>query len=251
MEHFRAIWISDIHLGTKGCQAKKLLDFLKTHSADTLYLVGDIVDMWALSRKIYFPKSHVNVMKKILTLSKNTTIYYVRGNHDEALDHFVPFDIGNIKVVKDVVHTTATGHRLLVCHGDKYDQVIQYAKWVAILGDIGYTILLKSNAWVNWIRRRFGFGYWSLSAYAKKTVKGVVSFIGDFEQAVIKDVKAQGFDGVVCGHIHQAEIKILDGVWYINDGDWVESCTAAVEHMNGDLEIISFAGVDNENTNNN
>ena len=172
---YRTIWVSDIHLGTKGCQAEKLLDFLKTHSADTLYLVGDIIDMWAISRKIYFPPSHVRVLKEILSISKKRKVIYVRGNHDEVLDQFVPFNIGNIEVVYDALHTTVDGKRLLVCHGDRYDQVMKYARWLAILGDIGYTLLLKSNGIVNWIRRRFGFGYWSLSAYLKKISKDLTN----------------------------------------------------------------------------
>lgn len=238
--HHRTIWISDIHLGTKGCQAEKLLDFLKTHSADTLYLVGDIIDMWALSRKIYFPESHVRVMKELLSISKKRKVVYIRGNHDETLDQFVPFNIGNIEVVYDTMHTTADGKRLLVCHGDRYDQIMKYARWLAILGDLGYTLLLRSNGVVNWFRKQFGFGYWSLSAYAKKTVKGVVNFIGDFEEAVARDVASLGYDGVVCGHIHHAEMKMIGDVLYLNDGDWVESCTALIEDKNGAISIYTY-----------
>ncbi len=239
-QHHRSIWISDLHLGSKGCQAEKLLEFLKTHTADNLYLVGDIIDLWALSRKIYFPQSHLKVLKKVLALSKSTRIIYVRGNHDETLDEFVPFNIGNIEVVMEAEHITADGRKLLICHGDKYDQVMQYARWLAVLGDIGYTILLKSNAYVNWFRRKFGRGYWSLSAYAKRKVKKVVGFIGDFENAVAKDVAAQGYDGVVCGHIHHAEIKEINGITYYNDGDWVESCTALVEDEHGNMSLLDF-----------
>lgn len=238
--HYRTIWISDIHLGTKNCQAEKLLTFLKTNTADTIYLVGDIIDMWALSRNIYFPQSHVNVMKKILSLSKHCKVYYIRGNHDETLDHFVPFDVGNISIVSQHVHWTADNKQFLVCHGDKYDQVTKYARWLAVMGDIGYTALLNSNSVVNWFRRKLGLGYWSLSAYAKRKVKSVVSFISDFESAVVRDVANHGYDGVICGHIHHAEIKEIDGILYCNDGDWVESCTALVEDKNGALSILEF-----------
>ncbi len=239
--HHRSIWISDIHLGTRGCQAEELLDFLNKHTADTIYLVGDIIDMWALSRKIYFPQSHLNVMKKVLTLSRETKIIYVRGNHDETLDQFVPFDIGNIEVVHEATHIMGDGKRFLVCHGDKYDQVMKYARWLAVLGDIGYVMLLKSNRLVNWFRRKAGFGYWSLSAYTKRKVKGVVGFIGSFENAVVRDAAEQGYEGVICGHIHHAEIKDIGGVIYANDGDWVESCTALVEDSEGQLSIIEFS----------
>ncbi len=239
-QHYRSILISDLHLGSKGCQAEKLLAFLKTHTADNLYLVGDIIDLWALSRKIYFPQSHLKVLKKVLALSKNTRIVYVRGNHDETLDEFVPFNIGNIEVVMEAEHVTADGRKLLICHGDKYDQVMQYARWLAVLGDIGYTLLLKSNAYVNWFRRKFGRGYWSLYAYAKRRVKKLVGFIGDFENAVAKDAAANGYDGVVCGHIHHCEMKKIQGIDYYNDGDWVESCTALIEDELGNIRIIDF-----------
>jgi UDP-2,3-diacylglucosamine pyrophosphatase LpxH len=246
--HHKTIWVSDIHLGTRGCQAEVLLDFLKHNTADTLYLVGDIIDMWALSRRIYFPKSHIAVMKKILKLAKPTRVIYIRGNHDETLDHFVPFEVGNIQVMEECVHTLQDGRQFLVCHGDRYDQVTRYARWLAILGDIGYTMLLRSNGWINWFRKKFGYGHWSLSRYAKNKVKSIVSFIGDFEHAVARDVKSRGYDGVVCGHIHHAEIKNIDGIVYANDGDWVESCSALVEDIDGNLKIVYWYIDENTNS---
>jgi UDP-2,3-diacylglucosamine pyrophosphatase LpxH len=239
-QHHRAMWISDLHLFSRLGDADKVLAFLKANTADTIYLVGDIVDMWALSRKLYFPTSHVAVVKKLIALSKKHRIIYVPGNHDEPMRDFLPLNFGDIEVVEEAVHVTADGRRLLVCHGDKYDQVMQYARWLAVLGDLGYTFLLKSNTYVNWFRRRFGRGYWSLSAYAKRKVKGVVGFIGDFENAVAKDVAAQGYDGVICGHIHHAQIKHIGRIEYINTGDWCESFTAAVEDQDGAIKIVYF-----------
>lgn len=247
MKHYKTIWISDTHLGSRGCQAEQLLDFLKNNSADTIYLVGDIIDMWALSRKLYFPNSHVEVLKRLLTIAKKHKVIYIRGNHDETLDHFIPFNIANIQVVEEYLHDMLDGRKLLVLHGDKYDQVTRYARWIAVLGDIGYSWLLRSNVWVNWFRKKFGYGYWSLARYAKKRVKSIVSFIGDFENAVVRDVMSHGYDGVVCGHIHHAEIKTIEGILYANSGDWTDSCSALVENMDGTLEIVYW--VKNENTN--
>lgn len=236
--HYRTIWISDLHIGTRGFQAERLLDFLRNNSSDTLYLVGDIIDMWALSRKIYFPKSHIKVMKKILAISKKSKVYYIRGNHDEHLDHFVPFLVGDIQVLEEHIHIMQDGREFLVCHGDRYDQVTKYARWIAVLGDIGYTLLLRSNRWINFFRKRLGYGHWSISQYAKQKVKSIVSFIGDFEHAVARDVKQRGHAGVVCGHIHHPEIREMEGILYCNDGDFCESCSALVEHHDGRLEII-------------
>ncbi len=217
------------------------MQFFHEHSCDTLYLVGDIIDMWALSRKVYFPQSHVKVLRTILDIAKKSRVVYIRGNHDEKLDDLVPFNFGDVEVMMEAEHITADDRVLLVCHGDKYDQVLRYARWLAVLGDIGYATLLKSNVVVNRVRRRFGLGFWSLSAYAKRRVKKVVGFIGDFENAVARDAKTRGYDGVVCGHIHCAEIKTIDGIQYINDGDFVESCTAAVEDHTGQISILDFS----------
>lgn len=239
--HYRSIFISDTHLGTPGSKADDLLDFLRAHSSEKLYLVGDIVDFWALSRKSYFPQSHINVIRKFLSRSsQGTEVIYLPGNHDEKIRDIIPIDMGNIKVVDSCVHETIDGKKFLVIHGDVYDQIVRYAKWVAWLGDIGYGLLLKSNRIVNFFRRKFGMGYWSLSAHVKKKVKAAVNFIGNYELAVSQDVKDREVDGVICGHIHQAEIKTINGILYCNTGDWVESCTALVEHFDGRLELLSW-----------
>ena len=238
---YRTIWISDTHIGSFGCQAETLDRFLKENTADTLYLVGDIIDLWALKRKIYFPKSHLNLLKRVIAISKKTRVIYVVGNHDETIRHFIPFTVGDIEVVRDAVHSGVNGKTYFVTHGDEFDQVMKYARWLAWLGDIGYNALLKSNAYVNWVRRKFGLGYWSLSAFAKKKVKGAVNFIGDYETAVAKSVAERGYDGVVCGHIHSADDKFISNVRYLNCGDFVESCTALVEEHDGRIYVRNVA----------
>ena len=241
-KHYRAVFISDIHLGTKACNADALLNFLRETSSDYLYLVGDIVDGWAMKRGIYFPQSHVNVLRKFLSRSnQGCKVVYISGNHDEAIRSFLPLTLGNIELLDETCHTTADGKKFLVIHGDQYDQVMQYARWVAWLGDLGYTFLISTNRYINWFRKKFGLGYWSLSAYAKRKVKTAASFIGDFETAVCHGVKQRGFDGVICGHIHHPEIKIINEVTYANDGDCCETCSALVEHDDGRIEIIYFA----------
>lgn len=240
---YRAIFISDIHLGSRGCQAEYLVDFLKNNDCDQLYLVGDIVDIWALKRKIYWPQSHTNVIRRILTKSKRgTDVTWIVGNHDEFLRDFLEWDLrfGNIEILDSCEHVTADGKNLWIVHGDYFDIVTRYAKWLAFLGDIAYNWLIRLNTWWNKIRQTFGFGYWSLSAYLKNKTKQAVNFIGEFENALAHECKKRGNDGVVCGHIHKAEIKLIDDVIYCNDSDWVESCCALVEHYNGDLEIIQW-----------
>ena len=240
--HYRTVFISDIHLGTSGCQADALLRFLRSCTTDTLYLVGDIFDLWAISRKPYFPQSHVNVVRKFLSRSdQGVRVVYVPGNHDEAVRELLPFNAGNIVVADEYIHETADGRKLLIIHGDQFDQVVKYAKWLAWIGDIGYGLLLRTNNIVNLVRRKFGLGYWSLSAAVKRHVKLAVNFIGRYEDAVIKAVRARGVDGVVCGHIHHAELKQLQGVLYCNTGDWVESLTAVVEHNDGRIELLRFS----------
>jgi UDP-2,3-diacylglucosamine pyrophosphatase LpxH len=240
-KHFRAIFISDIHLGTPGCQAEALLEFLRTHSSDTLYLVGDIIDGWQLRRRWYWPQAHNDVIQKLLRRArKGCRVVFVPGNHDEFARGFIGHSFGGIEVVKETVHTTATGQKLWVIHGDHFDGVIQLAKWLAYTGDYLYELTLKLNRHLNHLRAKLGLGYWSLSAYLKLKVKKAVNFISDFEVAVATQAAKHGFQGVVCGHIHHAEIRDINGVLYCNDGDWVESLTAMVEHMDGRLEILSF-----------
>jgi UDP-2,3-diacylglucosamine pyrophosphatase LpxH len=239
---YRTIWISDIHLGTRGCKAELLLSFLKNTESDTLYLVGDIVDGWRLKRSWYWAQSHNDVIQKVLRKArKGTRVVYVPGNHDEALRDFTGHHFGGVEVVDEAIHVTADGRRLLILHGDAFDGVVRYAKWLALLGDWAYAVLLSTNHWVNLARRRLGYPYWSLSAFLKHKVKNAVEYISNFEQAVAAEARRRMVDGVVCGHIHNAEIRDMGGIVYCNDGDWVESCTALVEHVDGRLEIIRWA----------
>ena len=238
---YRTIWISDIHLGTRGCKAGFLLDFLRATESETLYLVGDIVDGWRLKRSWYWPQLHNDVVQKLLRKArKGTRVVYVPGNHDELLRRFLEINIGRVEVVGEAIHTTADGRRLLVMHGDEFDAVVRYARWLAFLGDWAYHLALAANQWINALRRRLGLPYWSLSAYLKHRVKNAVEYISRFEEAVAEAAARRGVDGVVCGHIHHAEIRTIAGVTYCNDGDWVESCTALVEHGDGRLEILRW-----------
>lgn len=238
----RTVWISDLHLGTPGCQAAALLDFLREVECETLYLVGDIIDGWQLRRSWYWPQSHNDVVQKLLRKArKGTRVVFVPGNHDEFARRYVELNFGGVDVVEDCMHVTADGRRLWVTHGDLFDGVVQCARWLAMAGDLAYEFTLKVNRWFNRARARLGLPYWSLSKYLKAKVKRAVSYIGDFETAVAKEARRRGADGVVCGHIHHAEMRDIDGVLYCNDGDWVESLTALVEHADGRLEIIDRA----------
>jgi UDP-2,3-diacylglucosamine pyrophosphatase LpxH len=235
----RTVWISDVHLGTPGCQAQALLEFLRTTECRTLYLVGDIIDGWQLRRSWYWPQSHNDVVQKILRKArKGTRVVFVPGNHDEFARHFVTHSFGGVEVWDDCIHTTADGRRLWVTHGDLFDGVIQCAKWLAYVGDVAYEWTLKANRWFNRARARLGLPYWSLSKYLKLRVKRAVSYVSEFEGAVAREARRRGVHGVICGHIHHAEIRDIDGVLYCNDGDWVESLTALVEHHDGRLEIV-------------
>ena len=239
--HFRTIFISDLHLGTPGCQAEALLEFLKIYTSDNLYLVGDIVDGWQLKRKWYWPQSHNDVIQKLLRKArKGCRVIYVPGNHDEFGRHFLDHSFGGIEIREEAVHITADGKKLWVIHGDYFDGVIQCAKWLAYVGDSLYEFTLKLNRYLNQLRARLGMPYWSLSAYLKLKVKKAVNFISDFEVAVANEARKLGYQGVVCGHIHHAEIRNIEGMLYCNDGDWVESCSALVEHSDGRLEILKF-----------
>ncbi len=240
-QRFRTIWISDVPLGTRGCKAEYLLDFLKTTESDTLYLVGDIIDGWRLRRSWYWPQAHNDVVQKILRKArKGTRVVFIPGNHDEFARDYTEHNFGEIELAQDALHETADGRRLLVLHGDSFDGVVKYAKWLAHLGDGAYTLALSLNHWLNVARRRLGLPYWSLSAYLKNKVKNAVQFIDDYEQTVADEARRRGVDGVVCGHIHQAEIRDIDGVLYANDGDRVESCTALVESADGTLQVLRW-----------
>ena len=235
----RTVWISDLHLGTPGCQAAALLEFLRDVECQTLYLVGDIIDGWQLRRSWDWPQEHNDVVQKILRKArKGTRVVFVPGNHDEFARRYVTHNFGGVHVVEDCVHVTADGRRLWVTHGDLFDGVIQCAKWLAYVGDVAYETTLKVNRWFNVARARLGLPYWSLSRYLKLKVKRAVSYVGDFEVAIAREARKRGAHGVVCGHIHHAEIRNVDGILYCNDGDWVESLTALVEHHDGRLEII-------------
>ncbi|MTI11461.1 UDP-2,3-diacylglucosamine diphosphatase [Rhodospirillaceae bacterium RKSG073] len=242
---YRSIWISDIHLGTKGCQADKLLSFLKHNESDYLYLVGDIIDGWRLKRSWYWPQSHNDVVQKILRkVRKGTKVIYVPGNHDEFAREYVNHHFGGVDVQERAFHKTADGKELLVIHGDEFDVVVRYAKWLALLGDGIYTMLLVINNWYNKIREKMGRPYWSLSQYLKLKVKNAVQFIAEYEEAIAKAAKNAKVDGVVCGHIHHPEMRDIDGILYCNDGDWVESCSALVEHMDGRLELVEWTSTE-------
>lgn len=246
-QKYRTLWISDVHLGTPGCKAEHLVDFLKHAECETLYLVGDIVDGWKLRNSWFWPQEHTNVVRKILTKSKRgAKVYYVTGNHDEFLRKFVGFGlaIGNIRIVNEHVHTTADGRRLLVTHGDAFDVITRYHRWIALVGDSAYDLTMQANHWLNQARRLLGMRYWSLSAFAKKSVKNAVNIVSEFEQSVAHECRRRGLDGVVCGHIHQAEIRDIGGVQYLNSGDWVESCTALGEDFNGRIQVINWVQID-------
>lgn len=237
----RTIWISDIHLGTRGCNAELLLDFLRAHECETLYLVGDIVDGWRLRKGWYWPDAHNEVCRRVLKMAHGgTRVVLVAGNHDEMLRPYAGMSFGGVEIALDAIHTTADGRRLLITHGDGFDSVVLYARWLAFLGDQAYTFLLRLNVVLNMLRRRLKLPYWSLSSYLKKRVKNAVQFIGAFEEAVAHAARDAGVDGVVCGHIHSAEIRQIGEVTYYNDGDWVESCTALAEDHTGQITIIDW-----------
>jgi UDP-2,3-diacylglucosamine pyrophosphatase LpxH len=241
---YRSIFVSDVHLGTKDCKAEQLNNFLKHNSCDTLYLVGDIIDAWKIQQnKWRWKQSHTNVVRRVLGHAKRgTRVVFIAGNHDEFLRPMIPygFSFGSIEIHNQIEHIGADGKHYLVTHGDLFDGITRLAPWIAFLGDKAYDFVLSLNAKFNWVRHKFGFGYWSLSQFLKHRVKKAVDFMFKFEENLANYCKKRGFDGVICGHIHHAEIKEINGVMYMNDGDWVESCTALVEHHNGHWEIITW-----------
>jgi UDP-2,3-diacylglucosamine pyrophosphatase LpxH len=244
---YRTIWISDTHLGTRNCKAEFLLDFLRSTESDTLYLVGDIIDGWAMKRSWYWVQSHNDVIQKILRKArKGTDVVFITGNHDEFLRQFGKLEFGRITMTPQAFHQTVDGKRLLVLHGDQFDNVMKYARWLALLGDQAYEFALWINRWFNHFRLKMGYPYWSLSAYLKHKVKNAVNFISSFEETVVRESKHANVDGVVCGHIHHAELRTIDGVIYGNSGDWVESCTALVEHMDGRLEVLRWTEIQSQ-----
>ena len=240
---YRTLWISDVHLGWRPSQAEMLLDFLKHHDAARWYLVGDMVDGWMLKRSWRWPQSHNDVVQKILRkVRKGATVVYIPGNHDDFMRDFVHLQFGGVTVLPEVMHETADGRRLWVLHGDEFDSVVHYAPWLAFLGNNGYDLMVEIGRALNWVRRRLGFPPWSLSAHLKQRVKNIIKFVTDYERALVREARKRCADGVVCGHIHRAEIRQIDGLDYMNTGDWVESCTALAEHEDGRIEIIEWRG---------
>jgi len=241
---YRSIFVSDVHLGTKDCKAEQLNNFLKHNSCDTLYLVGDIIDAWKIQQnKWRWKQSHTNVVRRVLGHAKRgTRVVFIAGNHDEFLRPMIPygFNFGLIEIHNQIEHIGADGKHYLVTHGDLFDGITRLAPWIAFLGDKAYDFVLSLNAKFNWVRHKLGFGYWSLSQFLKHRVKKAVDFMFKFEENLANYCKKRGFDGVICGHIHHAEIKEINGVMYMNDGDWVESCTALVENWNGKWEIVTW-----------
>jgi UDP-2,3-diacylglucosamine pyrophosphatase LpxH len=237
-----ALFVSDAHLGTRGCQAALLLDFLHRHEAETIYLVGDIIDGWRLRRGWFWPAAHNEVAQYFLEQARGgVRLVYLPGNHDEFLRDYEGLNFAGVEVCETAVHEALDGGRFLVIHGDQFDVVVRHSRWLALLGDWAYTAALGLNTYLNLVRRRLGFPYWSLSAWAKLKVKNAVSFIGRFEEALSREARERAVDGVICGHIHHAAIHSDFGLRYMNCGDWVESCTALAEHTDGRWEIIRWA----------
>lgn len=242
MPNVRSVFISDVHLGTRACQADRLIDFLREHPSEFLYMIGDIVDFWAMSRSIQWAPAHNTVVQKILRRARHGEhVMLIPGNHDEVLREYAGISFGNIAVEQQTTHRAADGKQYLLLHGDEFDQVTRHHRWVALLGDVAYEFLLRVGGWISKTRRLLGIsGYWSLAGYAKRRVKKAVNFISDFESSVAHAVRDRQLDGVICGHIHWAEIREVEGISYLNCGDWVDSCTAIVEHFDGRMEIVRW-----------
>ena len=241
INHYRTLFISDLHLGSKAAQADMILDFLKMNDADTIFLVGDIIDGWRLRSSWYWPQSHNDVVQKLLRKArKGTKMVYIPGNHDEFARQFVKLSFGGIEILRKTTHIAADGKKFLIMHGDEFDLVVCNARWLAYLGDWAYDLAIFINMNFNFIRRKLGFPYWSFSAWAKLKVKNAVNFIGSFETALAEEARKGGADDIICGHIHHAVIRDIDGIRYMNTGDFVESCTAIAEHEDGRMEILHW-----------
>ena len=239
---YRTIWISDVHLGTRGCNARLLIDFLDSVDSETMYLVGDIIDGWRMRKRWYWPAQHNDIVWRVLKRAKRgTRIVYIPGNHDEMFRQFTGMSFGGVEIRRKAIHETADGRKLLVLHGDEFDTIMLAHRWLAHIGDAAYEMLMRLNVVVNAVRSRLNLPYWSLSKHAKHKVKNAVEFISRFEEVVAHEAGTRGVDGVVCGHIHTAEIREIAGIQYYNDGDWVEGCTALVEHFDGRMEVLHWA----------
>ena len=240
--HYPAVWISDVHLGYKDCQAQYLLDFLNAIECDVLYLVGDIVDLWSMKRQFFWHPSHYDVLALIQQKAKDgTRVIYIPGNHDETFRHYANDSLFGIEVHKQYIHTTTANKRFLLLHGDDFDSATRYNKLISIAGDAGYDLLLFLNRWTNRIRRLFGGNYWSLASWIKARVHKAREAIDAFEKAAIHEAKKQAVDGIICGHIHHPAVKVVDGILYCNDGDWIENCTALVENSSGRIELLHWS----------
>lgn len=239
---YKSVFISDLHLGSKHCDAKSLSDFLENLQTEKLYLVGDIVDGWRLTKKWYWPKSHSNIVQKIIKISKKTDVVYITGNHDEFLRSVHDINVGSIEVRNRVTHLGVNNKKYLVVHGDMFDNLMRTktGRFIMRFGDLAYDGLIYFNRVVNSFRKLFNMQPWSLAKYLKHKAKAAASYIGDFELEMIKYCKKEGYDGIICGHIHHATIREVAGIVYMNDGDWCESCTALVEHHDGTFEIKHF-----------
>ncbi len=240
---YKTAFVSDIHLGTKFSKAEIFLNFLKENEFENIYLVGDIIDGWAIKRKLSWSQPHSNVIQKILKKAKKgTNIYYITGNHDEFLRPFLPLTLGDrIFIQNDAEYKAIDGKFYYVTHGDFFDAITITKKWLAVLGDYGYDLLLHLNETINFIRKLIGIKrYWSLSKYVKDNVKSSISFITDFENILSNYANLKKYDGIICGHIHKAEIKTINDITYMNSGDWVENCTALVETYEGKWQILDF-----------
>ena len=247
MKKYKSIFLSDIHLGSKGCQAKSLCKFLRSHKCENLFLVGDIIDCWRLKSKLYWPQEHVDVIRNILSMSKNgTKVIYITGNHDDLLRLYQPLNLGNIELKEEHEYISVAEKKILVIHGDQFDMVTRYGRHLSILGDKIYTILLSINKILNYFRARLGYGQWSLSKYLKDKAKQLVNKASDYEESLVRECHTRGFNGIVCGHIHKAEIKKIDGIDYYNTGDWVESVTALVEDVDGQFKLIDWKKTENK-----
>ena len=242
MQPVRAIFISDVHLGTRACQAESLLAFLREHESEYLYLLGDIIDFWAMNRSVQWAGAHNTVVQKVLRRARHgCKVFFIPGNHDEALREYAGVAFGDIRVESEWIHETLDGRRYWLVHGDEYDQVTRHHRWVAVLGDVGYNALVRINLVLSRVRRLLRRpGSWSLAGYAKNKVKKAVSFIFDFENAVAHAAAQRGVDGVVCGHIHSAADRRIGNVRYLNCGDWVDTCSAVVEHFDGRIEVVHW-----------
>jgi UDP-2,3-diacylglucosamine pyrophosphatase LpxH len=239
--HYRTIWLSDLHLGTRGCNADLILDFLRHNESDVLYLVGDIIDCWHLKRRWYWPQTHNDICQKILRkVRKGTRVIFIPGNHDESMKPYCGHMVGGIEIHHEVIHEMQDGRHFLVLHGDRWDEITTNHRWLAVFGDIIYHGMLAVHHWNSWIRRMTGLGHWSLAGYIKHRVKEAVQYISNFEEAAGRECAERGLDGIICGHIHHAEIRSIGSITYFNDGDGVESCTTLVETNDGRMQLLDY-----------